>query len=324
MTIQPTPPFLWGNDKKLLPYGIYQGLIPQPLTQPWDGNNGLFSQRRWQRKAWVFIGVCTPDFYGGLAICDAGYLGKPFAYIYDVKSGQLLEEGASVPMGFAKDADWCLKDDWKIKNYHIYTEDNQIIATFKGKKFELRISLQDNERGLSFICPSKNRPFHFTYKNLLLPARIEWSAADGKKHPINNAFASIDFSKGYPPRHTFWNWTSFMGHADTGIPVGINLVDGFNGNLENALWYGNQTLPLGKVNYEYIKASEHNAWRVHNEDLDITMQQPLGARHENMNVLLAKSKFIQVFGNMTGKIRLGGEWKMIEGAGVMEEHEAKW
>lgn len=315
--------FLWDNNKKLLPFGAYRDLITQPLTQPWDGDSGFLSARRWQRKAWLFVNVCNADFYAGIAICDAGYLGKPFVYIYDVKNKILLEDGASVPFAFNKNEDWTLKSDWKIKNYHIYAVDNQIIAKYKGKKFQLTITIDNNHNGLSFVCPSKNRPFHFTYKNEALPAQVEFTYK-GVTQRCHTVLGGIDFSKGYPPRHTTWNWTSFMGQTTDGTKVGINLVDKFNDNIENALWLGNEQSLLGSVKYEYAQASEKNAWRVFNDNLEIVMPNPLGARRENVNAIFLKSKFIQVFGVMSGKIKVNNIWTNIEGFGVMEEHEAKW
>ena len=116
-----------------------------------------------------------------------------------------------------------------------------------------------------------------------------------------------------------------MGHTSDGVPVGVNLVNGFNDNLENALWLGNDyTQLLGAVQYSYARASEHNAWQVANADLQLDMPRPLGARREHLNLLVAKSQFIQVFGEMSGRVRIHDAWVPVQGYGVMEEHEAKW
>ena len=52
--------------------------------------------------------------------------------------------------------------------------------------------------------------------------------------------------------------------------------------------------------------------------------QGIGNRKEHINLRFLKSKFIQVFGSIQGRIRYQGNWKKFSGQGVMEEHEAIW
>jgi hypothetical protein len=70
-------------------FGRYNGLIEQPSTKIWDGNGGVLSARRKQRKTWLFIGAGNPELFIGFAIVDAGLVAKAFAYIYDLKNNKL-------------------------------------------------------------------------------------------------------------------------------------------------------------------------------------------------------------------------------------------
>lgn len=313
-------------QNKLHDFGIYDGLVADTNTNEWDGSKGLTSPRRWQRKSWIFFAAYNADIFVGFAIVDAGFIGKAFSYIYFPKTGKMLEDGIDIPFAFGADFAANLDSHWKLGQYEISTKNGQMLFNFKGKKYQIAIQSHDTAHGLSFLCPSTggNRPFHFTYKNALLPTEIQFTE-NGKTQNFSNLYGSLDFSKGYPPRHTNWNWTSFLGQLEDGTPVGINLVDKFNQNMENAIWIGNERVLAGDVRYQYNKPLEKSLWEVYsqNGELELTMQ-PSGCRKENLNLQVLKSKFIQVFGVIEGRIKHQGVWKNLKGHGVMEEHEAIW
>lgn len=309
----------------LHPIGIYSGVVEYPSTKLWDGDGSLTSPRRISRKSWIFIGAGNEDVFIGFAIVDAGFLSKAFAYVYDLKNNKLIEDGIDVPMGFSNDFDPNLLTEWKLKNFSIRSENGFLKANYSGKKFGLSLEVELDEKGLSFICPSENpRPFHFTHKNMLLKVKALWN--EGKKfHSRDQLYGAIDFSKGYPPRHTFWNWTSFMGKAEDGREVGLNLVDGFNGNIENVMWIDDRHQVFSKMLYDYQPPINSSKWEVNAADASLQLVlYPKGARKENINVVLMKSRFTQVYGPMSGFFRENGKLIKISGFGVMEEHEALW
>ena len=127
------------------------------------------------KKILDFLGAYSADILIGFAIVDAGYIGKAFCYVYFPKTGELIENGIDRPMGFPSKFDAGFRDDWQLGNYRIHTQaSGRMLFEYHGKKFQITLACQNNEQGLSFFCPSegKNRPFHFTYKNLLLPTDI--------------------------------------------------------------------------------------------------------------------------------------------------------
>lgn len=316
------------SENKTPNFGVYDGLPTTTATDKWDGNKKWRSTRRWHRKSWVFVGIYTPKCSIGFAMVDAGFIGKGFCYVHFPDEGIRLEHGVDKPFGFDGNFEANLDSHWQLGNYTISSDEHQCyILSYIGKDFELQINFDNNKHGLSFICPAENtskRPFHFTYKNLLVPmdVRVKYHQ---KERVYQQVYGSIDFSKGYPPKHTTWNWLSFTGQTDSGIAVGINLVNNFNANLENAVWIGTKRYLWEEVAFEYSPPLTTSDWKVvgKNNDLELTLC-PNGNRKENINLKWLKSKFIQVFGKIEGKIKIENQWLNISGQGVMEEHEAIW
>jgi hypothetical protein len=314
------------QTKNELQFGIFENLVKNTNTRSWDKASQWFSPRRWQRKSWIFMGAYHPSVYIGFAIVDAGFLGKAFCYVYFPGSKKLVENGTNRPFAFDKNFPADIESHWKLGNYSIKSRGEKFEFEYFGKQFSLSIDLMNNPHGLSFVCPSKGpkRPFHYTYKNLLVPSNIRCNI-DGKDHYFEDIPSSIDFSKGYPPKHSQWNWTSFMGHLDDGTAIGINVVDKFNENIENVVWLGTKKIRIGPVHFQYDRPAEHSVWKLKslNGKLSLSMQAT-GNRKEHLDLGLLKSKFIQVFGNIEGRILINDRWKSITGQGVMEEHEAIW
>jgi hypothetical protein len=103
------------------------------------------------------------------------------------------------------------------------------------------------------------------------------------------------------------------------------LVDGFNGNIENIMWIDGEHRILGKMLYDYQPPIATSKWEVNAADASIQLTMlPKGARKENINVLLMKSRFTQVYGPIEGFIRENDKLVKVSGFGVMEEHEALW
>jgi hypothetical protein len=103
------------------------------------------------------------------------------------------------------------------------------------------------------------------------------------------------------------------------------LVDGFNGNMENVLWIEDRHHFFGKMLYDYQPPINSSTWEVNSVDASLQLRlEPKGSRNENINVLLMKSKFTQVYGPMSGFFKEDDKIVNLEGFGVMEEHEALW
>ncbi|MCW3128329.1 MAG: hypothetical protein JWO03_3987 [Bacteroidetes bacterium] len=301
-----------------VPFGLYAGPVADVSTSKWS------AVRRSQRKAWMYCGAFSQRHCVGFAIADAGIVATAFVYVFDAQTGKYVEEKVTAPFGFGSSFDPDLKTSWILKKFSITPDGDKLICSYEGKRIRVKMTITENGKGSTTIAPAGDRLFHHTYKNLLLPITIE-ATVDGETVICEGNIGGVDFSKGYPPRHTFWNWASLNGVTDTGIEFGVNLVADFNNSIENALWVDGKVLQLSQAAFSYGRPVEKSIWQINTLDGVLNMKfNPLGVRGENINALLMMSKFKQPFGTFSGTVKLEGVLHNFTGYGVVEEHFAKW
>lgn len=268
------------------------------------------------------------SFIVSMAIVDAGYISTAFIYFYSMDTGKFHEEKAVLPFGFASDFSPSLYTDWKLtaapKQWLISPTKKGLFFCYEGVRLFANFTINFEQEGLNTIAPVRGGLFNYTYKNVALSSEGQF-VFDGNRYMAKNKNAAIDFTLGYPPSHTFWNWACLSGETDNGMLLGINLVGDFNNGLENCLWLDSKPIPLGQAVFSYEKPIDKNKLKLHTEDniLDITFE-PIGARSENLDLLFIKSQFTQPFGIFSGTLKQGETEHFIKGKGVVEEHFAVW
>ncbi len=310
--------------EKQIPFGRFAGPVPDVSTHRWDGSRGIFSPRRLQRKGWLYFGLYTQRFAIGFAVVDAGFIGTGFVYVYDRQTGRLIEEKTTSPMAFHRDFAPALFTSWGIKGgarrWSIDWDGENWVGGFQGKQLKLDFRVKALLNGMTTIVPSPERPFAHTYKECAAPAELSVSI-DGVEH-TEQALAIIDFTLGYPPRHTTWNWAAAAGDSG-GKRIGLNLVAHFNGGVENSLWVDGRLIPLPQAVFVY--ENERSPWTVFTVDESVRLRfDPDGCRRENLRAGVLESRFIQPFGVFRGTLRVAGEEIEVELPGVVEEHFAVW
>jgi hypothetical protein len=320
--IEPQQQYLLKNGK-VLPFGVYDKCIIKPQTSYWD-NEGLFSNKRFtERKTWIFFGIYSPDLYAGIAVVDAGFVATAFSYFFVPSKNLFIEDKTTMPLGFSKNFDPCINDKWKLGTYEIDTHNGIMNFKYRGK-FNLEISAKLNDNGVSVVAPSQQRPFNFTYKDLCMESDVKISYK-GEEFCLKGNYGAIDFTKGYPPKSTKWNWSSAIGTTASGKAIAFNLVKHFNDELENILWIDKERILLEHTNYILPQKLNKEEWKISTNDniLDTTFI-PLGARSENLNAVVMKSIFTQPFGKFIGTILLEGKKEEFTAYGVCEDHFAVW
>ncbi|MBS1175086.1 MAG: hypothetical protein H6R05_1217 [Burkholderiaceae bacterium] len=320
--------------------GRFNGVIADVSTAQWDGSCGLLSPRRTQRKGWIYGGVMDARFIVGFAIADAGLLGTAFVYVYDRIHKTLIEHKATRPLAFGKNfqpspqTNWSLKngrDEWRIEPLN---DQAGWRFSFQNTALKLAFELMDDGKSISALnnAPSKgdSRPFHYTHKLVGAPTRLHLSL-NGEVHEIIDARGVFDFTLGYPPRTTLWQWACWVGMLDDGRAFACNLVAQTMNGLENSAWLrlsdsDTQVLPMAQALFNYNRADTLQPWTIHTADERLRVQfTPEGERSESIHIGAMYSHFTQPFGTFSGVwVDEQGHEHTLTGIGVVEQHRALW
>jgi hypothetical protein len=97
---------------------------------------------------------------------------------------------------------------------------------------------------------------------------------------------------------------------------------------ENAVFVEGITHSLGGVVFELPEHPERGTWRIQSREageLDLEFQ-PLGARKQELDLGLVRSRFVQPYGTFRGRVQPpGGPAVSVERVfGVVEDHDALW
>lgn len=305
-------------------FGLYEGPIADTSTTAWDFNHRWMPRRRTQRKSWIYFGFFSRDFFTGMAIVDAGYVASAFSYVYIPSEKFFVEDKLTMPLGFGSEFGATMADSWRLGRYEFLPTRDKIVVNIRGK-FDLTASFRLANNGLSTIAPSSpDRPFNFTYKEMNLASEGEFIYGN-RRQKFSGEFGILDYTKGYPARHTEWNWLSLVGKTESGKSLGVNLVDKFNDGIENALWLDGKPMGLGSAHFHYIRPAEKSIWRILTRDNTFEARfRPFGARSEDMSLGVLKSKFVQPYGAFDGQLKIDGKVEKFSGFGVTEDHTAVW
>eukprot|EP01134_Creolimax_fragrantissima_P001015 CFRG1015T1 len=254
------------------------------------------------------------------------------------------------------------KKAWIIKaDVRAYSKQNHearhIVADYE-------MVMGDSE-SLVMHFPLANNPYRPAYTHKLAGAPANGIlTVDGKQNNIENGLGSVDWTKSMAMRRTEWNWASSTFHAvvqnftngeiktKTKCTIGINLsakvydIDGHS--QENAVWVDGKVYSTEGVLFEVPetgKTQETDLWGITSIPINNMTQsttsvhvqlkfRPWGARTENDDKILVKSKFLQAYGVYNGQITITTVVKsnltetmvveVVDAYGVAEDHFALW
>jgi len=153
---------------------------------------------------------------------------------------------------------------------------------------------------------------------------------DGRRYSLDGGVGGLDYTHGYLARRTAWRWAFLCGRLDDGTPIGVNLVEGFNESRddvnENALWLGDELLPLARARFSWNPNDIFHPWAVRTTDGAIDLRfRPLGAHQELRDLVLVKSAFKQPVGLWEGTVKVGDRVYTVKDApGVAEDQSVVW
>ncbi len=148
---------------------------------------------------------------------------------------------------------------------------------------------------------------------------------------LDGGTGGMDYTNGFLPRHTAWQWASTTGRLDDGRLFGLNLVSQFSGigdeANENAAWLDGALVPLDPaVRVLFDKNDLMKPWTVRTVDGAVHLRfQPLAVHREGLNLGVIRSRFVQPTGLFSGHLMIEGERIVIDRMpGVVEDQDIHW
>jgi len=330
-------------------FGTYQGEVPRIDLGELRGRWKLTPALLVKRKRWVYAFIATREVACMFAILDLGYTANSFAMAVDLTSGQTLFDRSflgppklSGRVGDKPDrglSAWYRTPRKRLAIWRDETDRSYRLTANLGPLLRLggrhiRLAARLRSAGaapaLTVIAPAdRDGLFDVTEKRNGLP--VEGTLQIGcRTYALDGGFGGYDYSQGVLPRHTFWRWAFLAGRLGDGTPIGLNLVEGFNeGNpdaSEDALWLGDQLVPLDRARFSYDRANTSLPWRVTTLDGSVDLEfRPVALHREKRDLVVVSSRFEQHVGSYTGTVRVDGRTlDVVSLPGVTEMQDAWW
>ena len=319
-------------------FGAYRGDLP-PVNLASLGRGKIFSF--FHRKRWVFVAITEGDFFFGLAIVDVGYAASSFFFAYDRAIGRMLIDRSYLGLPLQCDINDAAGEGLSarfrdpLRRASLKVERALGAAAFdvevRAPKLELRARLgtEGAPPPIGAIVPLSGPPeglVQATQKHALLSVSGEVNVA-GERRALGGGMAGIDYSQGFVPRSTRWRWAFALGRARSGERVGLNLVEGFVGAKECAIWINDELHPLAEGRFAFDASRPLDPWKIETADGSAILHFLPGAIHaEHRNLGLLSSRYVQPIGSFSGAVRVEGRGsiELEQVLGVVEDQGVRW
>jgi len=314
-------------------FGSYRGGLPRVDLAPVTG--GALRQIT-RRKRWLYVMIASDDLLVALAVVRLGYAANAFAYAFDRRTLRMRATRSAIGPMFA-----CEVGDTGGEGCHArfrfgrtkvaierprgsmyYTID----ASFRGFELHARADSRDAPPALTAIAPIPGGRVNTTEKRALLDASGEITL-DGARSSLDGALAGTDYTHGLLARRTAWRWAYLLGRATTGERVGLNLVQGFVGEPECAVWIDGEVHPVAEGRFAFDRKRPLDEWRITTADGGVDLRFLPGGMHaERTNLGVVHTDFVQPAGIYSGKIRFDGGRELVVDRvlGVAEDQDVIW
>ncbi|HHO75862.1 MAG TPA: DUF2804 domain-containing protein [Deltaproteobacteria bacterium] len=325
------------DEKGLIQWGIYSDPVERVNYEDYrlETPMGLkipAGLKKFLANQFHFIGVIGPDMIIGIGVVDLKYLSNAFFYVFDRKTGTITESKKLVPLSSSILIDPCPEKPrsvFKGKGLTIEITGDSIKATGKGVVLDIAMD-SSAARPLRICTRAGYRGWVYTQKTS--PLNIKGSlTAKGIKKDISSPdyMALSDWTCGFMRRETCWNWAASAFTMGDGRSLGMNLSCGVNETsfTENVFWINGHMNKVDTVNFIFDKDSLDSPWHIKSADKKVDLVfKPEASRGENINALLIKSRFTQLFGVFEGKLltKAGEVIAINDCPGFAEDHFARW
>lgn len=268
---------------------------------------------RVRSKKWQWFGVFDDRTAMGGAIVDVTYASKVFLWVYDRQEHHwLLETTKTLGPGMVTVSDDGLPGIVaRGAGLHIQRTNDLWRITGAVDGLVLDLALTANGPPMTAVCPTPVG-WNVTRKQAGLSAVGTLSGLASREIQGSGL---LDHSHGVMARNTSWLWAMGGGRLPDGRAAGFNAISGFNADLENAVWIGDDVF-----HFETAEITQGKVWRVFAPDvLDLELHVE-DTRREDLDLKLVASKYEQPLGVWRGQMA-GFD---VEFSGVAEDHRARW
>lgn len=282
-------------------------------------------------KRWVYVAFATDRYFVAMAIVRLGYAANAFSFVLDKAHGGIVQKDTAIlPVTSVDVADTTGPGANATFSFgarrgsfrRAAGQTFHVSAAFRGLRLDVELDGEKAPPPISAVAPTDGGLFTTTEKRLLLDVRGEMTVGDTRV-PLDGALAGYDYSAGFMPRHTRWKWAFLLGKVD-GVPIGLNLVEGFVREAECAAFYDGKVYPLGEGRIEGKDAT--SPWTVGTTTGETRLDfAPLGAHADRTNLGIVRASFVQPVGLYSGLMRLGErELILTDVLGVTEDQSVVW
>jgi len=317
-------------------FGLYEEPVEHinyldfPLQTPM-GHTVPKLLRRIMANQFHFAGIIGPAIMVGMAVVDLKFVTNGFLYVYDRSSHALIEaRKLSLP-----GANISIRPTPARPQSLFHTPDMEIAITSgsiqaRAGDIEVDVALESPTPPLRLCTRAGYRGWVYMEKTtpINLSGRV---SCRGQTYDVGSpAYRGLmDWTTGYMRRDTYWNWAATATTLPDGRSLGLNLSCGVNETsfTENAFWIDGALTKVDMSNFMFNTRNLYEPWRITSADqkVDLTFF-PETHRGESVNALFIKSKFTQLMGVFSGRLRTeAGELIEIKACpGWAEDHYAKW
>lgn len=288
-----------------------------------------------REKRWMYVGAASGDVYVGAAVVRLGYAANAFAFAYDARQKRMLADVSMLAPPFSCEVgdtagEGC-KARLRSKNDSVSIERPRGSSVYRlevrtgALEIDARLDAATAPPSMTAIAALHRDGVNTTEKRTLL-ATAGSVRARGESRSLDGALGGYDYTHGLLERHTRWRWAWALGRAKSGERVAFNLVEGFVGEAECALWIDGELYPLAEGRFEFDARHPLDAWRVRTYDDALNLRFFPGAMHaDDTNLGIVKSRFVQPVGTYAGTIRVAGRQLALENVlGVAEDQDVLW
>ncbi|APR78757.1 Hypothetical protein A7982_04104 [Minicystis rosea] len=290
-------------------------------------------------KRWIYMAIAADDLLVCAAVVRLGYASNCFVFAFDRAAGRIVSKYSTVAPRIAASVgdtggDGC-HARFRWLGAHVSIErgraerDYRVEVKAPDLRVSARLSTETMPPRIGAIAALPAPPsglFNATEKGVLLPVVGE-AIIGGKHYDLDGGLAGYDFTAGLLARHTAWRWAFALGRTRNAERVAVNLVQGFVGEAECAVWIDGELFPVSEGRIEMQEGRPLAPWTVRTRDGEVDLRFEPGDVHaESHDFGVIASKFIQPAGSYSGVIRLPGRdpIEIDRILGVAEDQDVLW